>query len=98
MDTGVDAVAVPSPLVLLGEPAGHFSVTVRLDDPAVIGVVVGMGQEGDCGFVVFVKLHQPVKVHIEDQISVDENDIVGDLALQIILNHYRLKPIGSAGC
>ena len=83
MDASIDAVMIPLPFFLLGQPAGYLTVAIRLDNTAVIRMVIGVSQQGHSRSVTLVEVHQTVNIHIENKITVDEKEIISNCAFEI---------------
>lgn len=71
MDPGVNTIMIPFSLFLLHKPASYPVAIIRLNNTAVIRVIVGMGQGCHCRFFALVEIHQPLKIHIENQVGVN---------------------------
>ena len=82
MDAGVDAIAVPEPLVLLVKPVGHPPLSVGNDDAAVIGVIIGMGKEGGDTSLFTVTPQKRGDINIKNNIAVEQQKILGEPFLQ----------------
>ena len=75
MDARVNLIPVIYPLVFLVQPACYSVAVVTENQGAVKGMVIGMHRDTGPRFFFTMERDHSVKIHIEDNIAVQQNKI-----------------------
>ena len=71
-------VLVPVPLIFLMQPVGDSSVLISYDYTAVIGVAVGMCQDGSNRIKTTMAIQKSGNIHVKYNIAVYQEKVLTD--------------------